>query len=835
MTSAVIYARVSSARQKKDETIASQTAALRAHAEQLGLDVPGEWVFEDEGHSGATLVRPALERLRDLVAGVGIDMVLCYSPDRLARKFAYQALLIEEFARVGTRVEFIKGPRGDSPEDQLLVQFQGMFAEYEKAQILERYRRGKTHRAKTGSINVLSGAPFGYRYLRKSEHAGAAYEIVDHEALLVTELFRRYADEGASIAELARWLTAQQVPTRTGKHRWDRSVIWGMLRNPAYAGRAVFGKTMVVHESPALNRIARLQGRSTPRASKTVDRPREQWTEIAVPAIVTEQTFDRVAQRLANNNRFASRNSKNPSLLQGLAACAACGYGYYRTSTRTTNKKIYYYRCLGSDDYRYEGGRVCANKPVRADYLDTVVWQHITALIADPQLIHAEINKRLVTARTAAPTAQQRNRLQTALVKANSGIARLIEAFGEQLITIDELRARMPDLRAREANLRNQIEALNNQLADREAYLALASDLEGFLTALHTNAETSTVADRRRVLRLLVKDVLIGPEKITIRHRIPLRERTTANAQADDTEGDHPGHCQVRWGRTDRALRRAVAGQRAAAAHDREIPAVAQQEQRRGQRSATWGAGHERRRAGECREAGRHDGAGTEPVEQPSRQRCQREHPERMRREHCADRAEVGAVHVHRQRRGGHDGHHDELRGDHRRGGGAAAGTGTCDGRRPGRTRRRRDEQRAEGRRQGEDERPGHRIVAGRRCHVLGRRHEQRATDCAGRPGPDNRADRGAGPVRIEVSRGVAGQQRSCIAHPEQRHPGDQQRDVVPRHRRGGEDRAHARDRVPGHQATAPSAPPHDPRERKRPRGPSRRPPRCWVARRVRC
>ena len=131
MTSAAIYARVSSARQKKDETIGSQTAALRAHAEQLGLEVTDEWVFEDEGHSGATLVRPALERLRDLIAGVGIDVVLCYSPDRLARKFAYRALLIEEFTRAGTRVQFIKGPRGDSPEDQLLVQFQGMFAEYE--------------------------------------------------------------------------------------------------------------------------------------------------------------------------------------------------------------------------------------------------------------------------------------------------------------------------------------------------------------------------------------------------------------------------------------------------------------------------------------------------------------------------------------------------------------------------------------------------------------------------------------------------------------------------------------------------------------------------------
>ena len=122
----------------------------------------------------------------------------------------------------------------------------------------------------------------------------------------------------------------------------------------------------------------------------------------------------------------------------------------------------------------------------------------------------------------------------------------MIEAFGEQLITIDELRARMPDLRARETNLRNQIQALDSQLADREAYLALAADLQGFLTQLHTKAETSTVDERQRVLRLLVKDVLIGPEKITIRHRIPIRERATDNAKHTantDTEGEHPAHC----------------------------------------------------------------------------------------------------------------------------------------------------------------------------------------------------------------------------------------------------------------------------------------------------
>lgn len=563
MTSAAVYARVSSTGQKKDQTIGSQTEALRVHAARLRYELPEEWVFEDEGHSGASLVRPALERLRDLVAQAAVDVVLCYAPDRLARKFAYQALLIEEFARAGTRVEFVRGPRGESPEDQLLVQFQGIFAEYEKAQLMERYRRGKAYRARAGSVNVLGGAPFGYRYRRKTPGCGAAYEIVEHEAAIVAELFCRYTDTGASIAELTRWLTSTGTPTRTGKRRWDRSVVWGMLRNPAYAGQAAFGKTRVLHEPAGLNRRARLEGRTTPRPVKTVDQPRREWTAIPVPAIISRLTFERAAQRLADNKKFASRNSKVPSLLQGMIACATCGYGYYRSHTTTTAKnKIYYYRCLGSDDYRYEGGRICASKPVRADYLDALVWDHITGLLADPQLIRTEIDQRLEHARTSNPATREQDRLQLALAKADTAITRMIEAYQEQLITIDELRTRMPGMRARQANLRSQFDALQAQLADRDAYLKLADDLEGFLAQLHRNAATADVAERQRVLRLLVKDILIGPEKITIRHRIPLREPGPATRHHDthadtesDEEGDRGPSYLLRWGREDPALR----------------------------------------------------------------------------------------------------------------------------------------------------------------------------------------------------------------------------------------------------------------------------------------
>ena len=550
MSNAAIYARVSSARQKEQETIGSQTAALRAHAEQLGLEAPAQWVFCDDGHSGATLVRPALERLRDLVAQMPVDVVLVYSPDRLARKYAYQALLIEEFAKAGSNVIFVKGPSSDSPEDALLVQFQGMIAEYERAQIIERTRRGKTHRARQGTVNVLSGAPFGYRYVRRSDHADARYEVAAHEAAIVAELFRRYVEDGVAIAELARWLTATGVPTRTGKSRWDRSVIWGMLRNPAYAGRACFGKTTRTAEQPGLNRTARLAGRATPRSYSVTDRPREDWLEISVPALVSDDTWARAQQRLADNKRYAARNTKVPSLLQGLAACASCGYAYYRTrATTSAGNKIYYYRCLGSDNYRYEHGRVCDNKPVRTDHLDTLVWDHITGLLAQPALIRAEIDRRLAQLRTADPATAAQQRLEQALAKATAAITRMIKAYQEELISLDELRAGMPELRARETGLRAQLDALTAQLVDRDAYLNLATGLEDFLTQLRRTADTATVADQQRVLRLLVKDVLISPERIHIRHSIPTGGTTTPTIKTTDSDADEepaPGS-QLRW------------------------------------------------------------------------------------------------------------------------------------------------------------------------------------------------------------------------------------------------------------------------------------------------
>ncbi len=521
MKPVAIYARVSSDRQKEEHTIASQTTALTEHAKAQGYTLAPEWIFEDEGYSGAVLARPALERLRDLAAEGQIEAVLVYSPDRLSRKYAYQVLLVEEFARHGVEVVFIRSPKAQTPEEQLLLQFQGMIAEYERAQIAERSRRGKRHRAKAGSVNVLSGAPYGYRYIRRSENSEAYYQVLAPEAQVVGTVFRLYTQDGLSINAIARWLNEHNVPTRTGLSRWCRSTVWAMLRNPAYKGMACYGKT---EQAPRqrITRPLRQRGGYSPRDSANRERPRDEWIEIPVPPLVSEETFALAQEQLERNKRHAPRRTLEPTLLQSMLVCKRCGYAYYRVSTRTSKHKLYYYRCLGSDDYRYANGRVCSNPPVRQDHIDEVVWQEIMRLLEDPGLIRTEIDRRIHAIRDSAPTKRREAVLRKESVRLQKKIERLLDAYQENLLSLEELRTRMPELRKQEKTVQSELRALETAAVDQQAYLRLADTLEDFLSRLRTGAETLSVTERQKVLRLLVKEILIDRETITLRHSIPV-------------------------------------------------------------------------------------------------------------------------------------------------------------------------------------------------------------------------------------------------------------------------------------------------------------------------
>ena len=521
MRTAAIYARVSSEQQREAHTIASQTAALIEWAKTLDLEVPTAWIVEDEGYSGATLERPGLERVRDLAAEGQIQAVLVYSPDRLSRKYAYQILLIEELARHGVETCFLNAPQGATAEDQLLVQFQGMIAEYERAQILERSRRGKRHRARAGEISVLSGAPYGYRYTRKSDEAPASYVVNESEARVVQQVYESYTVAGWSIGAITRWLNEHGVATRKPGARWERSMVWAMLRNPAYRGTACFGKTRVATRQ-RVTRALRLRGGVASRDSASHERPRDEWIEIPVPALIAEPTFARAQELLHENKVRSRRRTIAPSLVQGLVSCRRCGYALSRTSTRSSARLIHYYRCIGSDAWRHLGGPRCDNRPVRQDLLDQIVWTEVIRLLEDPALIQDELDRRLAAARAADPTKQREQTVQRDLVRVGKSIERVLTAYQEDLLSLEQLRERMPALRQRERALRAERQSIADQTRERTTYLRLAETLSAFLARLRVAADTLDILERQRLVRLLIKEVLVEDDTIVIRHCIPV-------------------------------------------------------------------------------------------------------------------------------------------------------------------------------------------------------------------------------------------------------------------------------------------------------------------------
>ena len=516
---AAIYTRVSSDRQKEDHTIASQTAALIEYAQTQGYAVPPEWTFQDEGYSGATLVRPGLEALRDLSAEGQITAVLVYSPDRLSRKYAYQVLLTEELSRCGVEVIFLKSPAGATPEDQLVVQFQGMIAEYERAQIAERSRRGKRHKAQQGVVNVLSGAPYGYRYVKKSDHSAAYYEVIEHEAQVVRMVFETYTRRHLSINAIARLLNEQWIPTRTEKTRWERSTVWAMLRNPAYQGKACYGKTEL-QPRQRITRPLRQRNRLPNRNSANHERPRQEWIEVAVPAVVTEEVFALAQEQLEKNKHFSPRRTRKPTLLQGMLVCQQCGYAMYRSSGGRSHRKLDYYRCIGSDGYRRLNGPLCTNRPVRQDHLDEIVWEQVIRLLEDGTLIQSEIDRRREVAQNTDPRRQRGQGLRREQARLENHIERLVSAYQEGLVTFAQLRQRMPDLQKRSQAVESELHSLEMAVVDETRYLKLAESLAGFRTKLRVRAQTLDVRERQQLLRLLVKEILVGADALIIRHSI---------------------------------------------------------------------------------------------------------------------------------------------------------------------------------------------------------------------------------------------------------------------------------------------------------------------------
>jgi len=241
-------------------------------------------------------------------------------------------------------------------------------------------------------------------------------------------------------------------------------------------------------------------------------------------------------------------------VVQGLVGCAKCGYALSRTSTQTSARKIHYYKCIGSDSWRKLGGPVCDNSRfIRQELLDQIVWAEVVRLLEDPALIQQELDRRLAAARTSDPTRKREQSLQRELSQVDKGIERLLTAYQEELLSLEQLRERMPMLRQRQRALQTELQAITDQSNDRAAFLRLAETLTAFLTRLRSAADSVSVMERQKIVRLLVKEILVGEDTITIRHSIPIPSAPPQNGGSEPLNGQN---YLLRKGRDRRPLGR---------------------------------------------------------------------------------------------------------------------------------------------------------------------------------------------------------------------------------------------------------------------------------------
>ena len=506
------YARVSTTRQAQAQGIEQQLDRLRAAAAERGWDLEDQHVYRDDGYSGARIGRPGLDRLRDHAALAELDIVLVTAPDRLARNYVHQVLLTGELAARGCQVEFLDRPMSADPHDQLLLQIRGAVAEYERTLIAERMRRGRQAKLRAGTLLPWTTAPFGYRLDPERPRRADAVRMEPGEAALVAQLFDWYLEPQATVYRLARRLTDLGVPAPRGGPRWNTASVRGILRNPAYAGRALSNRTQV---APARGRKSAMLP-AGPGASHA-PRPPEDWIAVPVPPVVSEETFAQVQAKLDANQQGAARNTRHEYLLRALISCGACRLG---CTGRQTAAGYRYYLCRGrTDPLRVAQGQRCTARYIPAGQLDELVWADLCALLTDPA--QATIGQAL----------GQLERQQQ----------RLLDAYLAEVIALAELERKRQDLDRRRGTLLAQQRQLDAAARQKLELGAVADGIEAFCQTVRAGLATATFEQRRLLAELLIDRVVVTDGQVEIRYVLPT-----------SPDVPHRPFCQLRKDHLDR-------------------------------------------------------------------------------------------------------------------------------------------------------------------------------------------------------------------------------------------------------------------------------------------
>jgi site-specific DNA recombinase len=521
---AALYVRVSTDRQQHAQTIEQQVTQLRAYvAARDGWTLAEEHVFRDDGHSGAKLSRPGLDALRDHAARAAFDVVVVCAPDRLARNFVHQMVVLEELERRGVRVVFCDRPFSDDPHEQLVTQIRGAVAEYERTLIADRMRRGRLARLRSGQLLPWTRAPYGYRLHPERPRDPALVQLDPVAAVVVQELFAVYAAGGVTLHGLAAQLTARGVPTPTGKPVWRATTIRQLLTNPAYKGEAASGR---LRTTPARHRKSPLE--PVGRGVSTKAHPSEEWITVPVPALVSPEQFDLVKARLAANQRSARRSTTHPYLLRGLVSCGVCRLSCSGVTRTASDTRYRYYRCLGKLAKVSSGrSRCCPARFIPASQLDELVWADLCAILAQPDLVAQALER----AHSGAWVPQELRRRQTTLRSVRAGVARrrqrLLEAYLAEVINLDAFQRQDRTLAGQEADLLTREREVAAQGERLVQVSAIAQSMTQVLKQLRAGLDQADFEQRRQLVELLIDRVVVTNGQVEIRYVIPTTPAST--------------------------------------------------------------------------------------------------------------------------------------------------------------------------------------------------------------------------------------------------------------------------------------------------------------------
>lgn len=511
-----VYARVSTQRQAEEQTIAQQIDRLQARAQAEDWTIAPQHLYQDEGYSGARLDRPALDRLRDGAEQGEFQTILLTSPDRLARRFVHQTLLLEEFAQLGCTVVFLDRPMSQDPHDQLLLQIRGAVAEYERALIADRTRRGRLAKLRAGHLLPWIHTPYGYRCDPHYPRDPARLRIEETEAAVIRQMFQWYAEDGLSIHAIAARLMQLRIPTARGGTHWQPATVGGMLRNEVYAGTAYGNRDYEVEPTRWRG------GRSAAERQRhhTRQRPPAEWIAVEVPPIIARDLFARVqALRPLRQAQSRRNNSRHQYLLRARVSCAVCGLA----ATGRPQGPHAYYVCNGHRS-RVQTGRAqcCTVRSIRADRLDPLVWDDVCGLLSTPQVVTEALRRAHAGALWTDDTSERLRQLQSARRKAERQIDRLVDAFTAEVLTLEELKTRRAGLQERLRVFMQQERELRKGQHEQWHLADLCTNIATLCQAIRVGLHTLDFAGRRKIIELLVDRVIISHAEIEIRYAIPL-------------------------------------------------------------------------------------------------------------------------------------------------------------------------------------------------------------------------------------------------------------------------------------------------------------------------